>query len=45
VREKIIDNLEKAFDGSMTAKEALDKAVEEGNRLLEEFEKEQPANT
>jgi sn-glycerol 3-phosphate transport system substrate-binding protein len=38
VREKIIDYLEKAFAGELTAKEALDRAVEAGNRLLDEFE-------
>lgn len=38
VREKILDNLEKAFKGEMTAEEALDKAVEEGNQLLSIFE-------
>ena len=38
VREKILDNLEKAFAGELTPKEALDKAVEEGNQLLAEFE-------
>ncbi len=38
IREKIIDNLEKAFDGTSTPKEALDNAVKEGNQLLIEFE-------
>lgn len=45
VREKIIDYLEKAFYGECTPKEALDKAVEEGNLLLEQFEKEQKQKT
>jgi len=40
VREKIIDYLEKAFSGELTPKEALDKAVQEGNQLLAEFQKE-----
>lgn len=40
IREKILDYLEKAFAGEITAKEALDKAVEDGNVLLCEFEKE-----
>lgn len=38
VREKILDYLEKAFSGELTPKEALDRAVEEGNQLLAEFE-------
>jgi sn-glycerol 3-phosphate transport system substrate-binding protein len=38
VREKILDYLEQAFMGKMTAKEALDKAVQEGNQILAEFE-------
>jgi sn-glycerol 3-phosphate transport system substrate-binding protein len=38
VREKIIDNLEKAIFGEMGPQEALDRAVEEGNQLLAEFE-------
>jgi sn-glycerol 3-phosphate transport system substrate-binding protein len=40
IRDKIIDYLEKALKGEMTPKEALDKAVEEGNFLLEKFEQE-----
>lgn len=40
VREKILDNLEKAFAGELSPKEALDKAIEEGNQLLAEFEAE-----
>ncbi len=39
VRDVLIGYLEKAFSGEMTAEEALDKAVEEGDHLLEEFEK------
>ncbi len=44
VREKIIDYLEKAFHGELSAKEALDRAVREGNALLEQFEKEHSTN-
>ncbi len=40
IREKILDYIEKAFSGEMTAKEALDRAVEDGNVLLEKFENE-----
>ncbi len=35
VRDVIIDHLEKAFDCQLPAKEALDQAVIEGNKLLE----------
>lgn len=38
IRDRIIDYLEKAFFEELTPKRALDKAVEEGNVLLEEFE-------
>jgi sn-glycerol 3-phosphate transport system substrate-binding protein len=40
IREKIIDYLEKALSGELTPKEALDKAVEEGNEILAKFEQE-----
>lgn len=40
VRDKILDYLEQAFAGKLTPKEALDKAIEEGNQLLAEFEAE-----
>jgi sn-glycerol 3-phosphate transport system substrate-binding protein len=40
VREKIIDWLERAFAGELSPKDALDKAVEEGNELLSKFEQE-----
>jgi sn-glycerol 3-phosphate transport system substrate-binding protein len=40
VREKILDYLEKAFNGELTAREALDLAVEQGNQLLADFERE-----
>lgn len=36
VREKIIDNLEKAFSGELSPQEALNRAVDEGNQLLSE---------
>lgn len=38
VRDIIIDCLEKAFKGEITPKEALDKAVEDGNKVLATFE-------
>lgn len=45
IRDKIIDNLEKAFEGKLSPKEALDQAILEGNLLLEEFEKSQIKNS
>lgn len=39
MRDMITDNLEKAFSGESTAKEALDNSVQQGNVLLEKFEK------
>ena len=36
IRELIVEHLEKAFKGELTAQEALDQAVKEGNKLLEE---------
>ena len=39
VRDRIIDYLEKAFYGELTPKEALDRAIEEGNESLAEFER------
>lgn len=42
VRDVIVDYLEKAFSGEMDADEALDQAVIEGNKRLNNFEKEQP---
>jgi len=38
VRDTILEHLEKAFAGELTPKKALDKAIEEGNALLEKFE-------
>ena len=35
----IINHLEKALSGEITAEEALNQAAEEGNILLEQFEK------
>lgn len=40
VREKILDNLEKAFSGELTPQEALDRAMQEGDELLAQFEKQ-----
>jgi len=40
IRDKIIDYLEKAFSGELSAKEALDRAIQEGNEVLSQFEKE-----
>jgi len=40
VRDRIIDYLEKAFFGELPPKEALDQAVQDGNALLDEFERE-----
>ena len=45
IREKIIDYLEQAFEGKISAKDALDQAVEEGNQLLSEFEMEHTSST
>lgn len=39
IRDNIIDHLEKAFSGEVTAEEALNQAAAEGNILLEQFEK------
>lgn len=40
VREVIMDNLERAFRGESTAQEALNRAVKDGNEILEKFQKE-----
>lgn len=45
IREKIIDHLEKAFNGELKPKEALEKAIVEGNLLLEKFEKEHSSSS
>lgn len=39
VRDVLIDYLEKAFTGELSAEEALNQGITEGNKLLEEFEK------
>lgn len=39
VRDIMYDTLEAIFAGDMTAKEGLDEAVEEGNKLLRKFER------
>ena len=38
IRDIIEDELEQAFAGRKSAKAALDSAVEQGNRLLRQFE-------
>jgi sn-glycerol 3-phosphate transport system substrate-binding protein len=42
IRGVIDDELEKAFSGKKSAQEALDSAVERGNRLLRQFERTNP---
>jgi sn-glycerol 3-phosphate transport system substrate-binding protein len=42
IRSAIEDELEQAFSGKKSAQEALDSAVERGNRLLRQFEKANP---
>jgi sn-glycerol 3-phosphate transport system substrate-binding protein len=39
IRDVIEEELEQAFGGKKTAKEALDSAVKRGNDLLRQFEK------
>ncbi|RYX90316.1 MAG: sn-glycerol-3-phosphate ABC transporter substrate-binding protein UgpB, partial [Bradyrhizobiaceae bacterium] len=43
IRDAIEDELEAAFAGRKPAQEALDAAVERGNRLLRQFERANPA--
>lgn len=43
IRDAIEDELEAAFAGKKTAQQALDAAVERGNRLLRQFERANPA--
>ena len=38
IRAAIEDELEAAFSGKLTAQQALDTAVERGNRMLQQFE-------
>jgi sn-glycerol 3-phosphate transport system substrate-binding protein len=42
VREVIDDELEQAFSGKKSAQEAMDSAVERGNKLLRQFERTNP---
>jgi sn-glycerol 3-phosphate transport system substrate-binding protein len=42
IRDVIDDELEQAFSGKKSAQEALDSAVERGNRLLRQFERANP---
>jgi sn-glycerol 3-phosphate transport system substrate-binding protein len=42
IRDAIDDELEQAFSGKKSAQEALDSAVERGNRLLRQFEHANP---
>jgi sn-glycerol 3-phosphate transport system substrate-binding protein len=42
IRDVIDDELEQAFAGKKTAQQALDTAVERGNRLLRQFERANP---
>jgi sn-glycerol 3-phosphate transport system substrate-binding protein len=43
IRDAIEDELEAAFAGKKTAQQALDVAVERGNKLLRQFERANPA--
>jgi sn-glycerol 3-phosphate transport system substrate-binding protein len=42
IRDAIEDELEQAFSGKKSAKEALDAAAERGNKLLRQFERANP---
>ncbi len=42
IRDVIEDELEQAFSGKKSAQDALDSAVERGNRLLRQFERANP---
>jgi sn-glycerol 3-phosphate transport system substrate-binding protein len=42
IRDVIDDELERAFSGKKSAQEAMDSAVERGNRLLRQFERANP---
>lgn len=44
VRDLIVDYLEKALTGELTPEDALHQAAEEGNQLLEEFQKRYGSN-
>ncbi|TVQ35654.1 MAG: sn-glycerol-3-phosphate ABC transporter substrate-binding protein, partial [Spirochaetaceae bacterium] len=39
IRNVILDGMEAAFTGEMTAQAALDQAVQRGNAILREFER------
>jgi sn-glycerol 3-phosphate transport system substrate-binding protein len=39
IRDAIEDEMEQAFAGKKSAREAMDSAVERGNRLLRQFER------
>ena len=39
IRDAIEDEMEQAFAGKKSAQEAMDSAVERGNRLLRQFER------
>ena len=39
IRNIIYEEMEKAFQGSQTAQQAMDSAVGRGNKVLREFEK------
>jgi sn-glycerol 3-phosphate transport system substrate-binding protein len=42
IREVIDDELEQAFQGKVSAQQAMDAAVERGNKLLRQFERTKP---
>jgi len=42
IREAIDDELEQAFQGKVSAQQAMDAAVERGNKLLRQFERTKP---
>lgn len=44
IREEIARNLERVFEQELSAQEALNVSVEEGNRILEQFEEEHRKN-
>ena len=42
IRDAIEDEMEQAFAGKKSAQDAMDSAVERGNRLLRQFERANP---
>jgi sn-glycerol 3-phosphate transport system substrate-binding protein len=42
IRDAIDDELEQAFSGKKTAQDAMDSAVERGNKMLRQFERASP---